>query len=296
MTGASGRIGSHIIPHLVERGHTITGLVRSSVSAEKVMAFGPSAQPLYGDISDCNLLISTTKSHDAVVHCAMDLSSGPEAGAQKDRETVLLFGNALETTEKFFVMSSPTGLLQSPADEQSLPSATRGTRAGTEIAMLGFKDRGIRSIALRLAVITHNPEKMHPILGLLLSAVDKLGYIPYLGENRWSACHSDDAGLLCALALESADPGTAVHAVDECIKVKDIAEALGRKTGLKVAQVEQDRLSELGFLSFLLTLDQDVGTQLTSERFGWQPKGQRLLAEIAAAGQEYFQIDHVKRM
>jgi len=47
-------------------------------------------------------------------------------------------------------------------------------------------------------------------------------------------------------------------------------------------------MGELGWLSFLLQLDQDVKTEWTRETFGWEPKGQRLLDEIEKADEEYF--------
>lgn len=294
ITGSSGRIGTHTIPHLVARGHTVTGLVRSQASAEKIQAFGPSVTPLIGTLTDRDLLTSNAKSHDAVIHCPMDHGSGDQAAAaQQERDTVLLFGDALEGTNKVFIMSSGTGFLTPGSDEKAMSRPEAGTRSGTENATLGFKDRGIRSIAVRLAVNTHNAEHMHPFLGLLIGAADKLGYIPYIGDNRWSACPADDAGLLYALALEKAEPGTAVHAVQEFIKVKDLAEALGRKTGKKAGEVDKSRMGELGWLSFLLQLDQDVKTEWTRETFGWEPKGQRLLDEIEKADEEYFGTRHV---
>lgn len=292
ITGSSGRVGTHIIPHLVARGHTVTALVRSSKSSEIVGAFGPSVTPLIGDITDRDLLFSNAKSHDAVIHCAMDHSNMATA-PQLDRDTVLLFGDALENTNKVFIMSSGTGFFGSaPAEEHELPPAESNLRAGTDVATVNFKDRGIRSIAFRLAMNTHNIELMHPFFGMLIGAADKLGYIPYIGDNHWSACHSSDAGLLYVLAMESAKPGTAVHAVQEFVKVKDIAEALGKRTGLRTGEVEKEKLGELGWLGLLLQWDQKVSTKWTKETFDWEPKGQSLLEELRTAPDEYFKAGH----
>lgn len=137
---------------------------------------------------------------------------------------------------------------------------------------------------------------MHPFLGLLIGAAspDKLGYIPYAGENSWSACNSVDAGLLYVEALEKAEAGTAVHAVQEFIRIKNIAEALGKKTGHKVAEADKEALGggKLGWLSFLLGMNQDVGTSWTRETFGWEPSGQKLLEEVEQAEKAYFDIEN----
>ncbi|CAD6574046.1 MAG: hypothetical protein TREMPRED_000998 [Tremellales sp. Tagirdzhanova-0007] len=290
ITGSSGRIGTHIIPHLLVRGHTVTGLVRSTTSAETIKSFGSGVTPLIGTITDRDLLTTTAKSHDAVIHCAMD-HGDMQAAVKLERDTILLFGDALEGSGKTLIMSSAAGFLEYGGDEHSMPSARSGMRGETDKVTLEMKDRGIRSISVRLGFNTHNPEKMHPFLGYLIGAADKLGYIPYLGENTWSACQADDAGLLYALALEHAKSGTAVHAFDEFNKIKDIAEALGKRTGLKVREVEKEKLGELGWLGTLLQMNQKADSRWTRETFAWEPKGQRLLAELEAVGDDYFTID-----
>lgn len=288
VTGSSGRLGTHIIPHLLAGGHTITGLVRSEKSAETIKALGSGVTPLIGTLSDTSLLVDAAKSHDAVIHCAMDHGSGDmKAAQQQEFDTIKLFGDALANTDKTFIMSSAAGFVPAGGDETSTP-ISMNPRGKNETATIELKDRGVRSIAVRLAMNTHDAKKMHPFLGMLLNAEKTLGYIPYLGETRWSACHSDDAGLLYVLALEKAQAGTAVHAVEEFVKVRDIAEALARRTGLKAAEVDRSRLGEIGWLSILLQMNQDLKTEWTRETFGWEPKGQRLLDEIEAAPEAYF--------
>ncbi|WWD16302.1 hypothetical protein CI109_100728 [Kwoniella shandongensis] len=245
--------------------------------------------PLIGTIGDNDLLVSNAKTHDAVIHCAMDPTQ-PNA-ADIEREIVKLFGDTLAGTNKVFMMSSGLGVFaDGKGDEFSTPTRVDLERCKTDILTLSLKDRGVRSIALRLAMNTHNIEEIHIFNKMMLGASEKLGYIPYYTENiAWSACHSDDAGLLYVLAMESAEPGSGVHALGEVVKVKDIAEALAKRTGKKAGPVPQEKLKELGFLGYLLTWDQThISAEYTKSTYGWEPKGQTLLEEFEQAPQEYF--------
>ena len=280
--------GKHIIPHLLARGHSVTGLVRSSASATLIKSLGPSVVAVIGDVSDHELLITHAKANDAVIHCAFDHRSDIEAQAQVEQKVLQLFGDALEGSNKVLIMSTGTAFLKPGSDESSTATESKMTRSKIEGIVLGFKDRGIRAISMRLAMNTHSPDLMHPFLGLLIGAADKFGFIPYLPKRHWSACNADDAGLLYVLAMESAEPGKALHGVQEILPLKVIAEALGKKVGKPVGEVPQDQLGSLGFFGFLLTVNQDFSTKWTRETFGWEPKGQKLLDEIAAAPADYF--------
>ncbi|WRT64438.1 uncharacterized protein IL334_001370 [Kwoniella shivajii] len=293
LTGASGRLGSHIIPHLLARGHTVTGLVRSDASASVIKALGTSSEviPLIGSLDDTDLLTSNAKSHDAVIHCAMD-HKNPATGPVQERATLKLFAEALEGSGKPLLMSSGTGLLPKGSDETARSTPGKMLRAETEAFVLDLKEKNIRSIVVRLAMNTHDISHIHIFEGMLIGAASeaKLGYIPYVGDAVWSACHADDAGLLYVLAMEKAEPGTAVHAVEEFVKVKDIAEALSRRTGLKAGEAskDKDKFGTLGWLGMLLGWDNEVKNQWTKKTFDWQPKGQSLLEEFAAAPDSYF--------
>ncbi|MBN9926992.1 NAD-dependent epimerase/dehydratase family protein, partial [Listeria monocytogenes] len=56
LTGATGFIGSHIIPQLLDRGHRVLGLSRSDAGAEQLEAAG--AEVHRGDLEQPETLAS----------------------------------------------------------------------------------------------------------------------------------------------------------------------------------------------------------------------------------------------
>src|SRR6202020_854207 len=68
VTGASGGIGSAVVPELIGAGHQVLGLARSDSSAAAVAALG--AEVLRGDLEDLDALRAGAADADAVVHLA----------------------------------------------------------------------------------------------------------------------------------------------------------------------------------------------------------------------------------
>src|SRR5437868_4542103 len=105
VTGASGHIGSAVVPELVQAGHDVTGLARSETSAASVKALG--AEVRRGDTGDLDGLREAAANADAVVHLAFNhdvMISGDMAGATAmDMATVQAFGEALAGTGKTFI-------------------------------------------------------------------------------------------------------------------------------------------------------------------------------------------------
>ena len=110
VTGASGWIGSAVVPELIGAGHQVTGLARSDASAAALSAAG--AQVHRGTLDDLDSLRSAAATSDGVIHLAFKhdiaFSGDFEGAADADRRAVETFGEALAGSDRPFVIASGT--------------------------------------------------------------------------------------------------------------------------------------------------------------------------------------------
>src|SRR3984957_20047818 len=109
--GASGWIGSAVVPELLGAGHEVVGLARSEASAQRLEAAGAIVQR--GDIDDPDGLAKAAADSDGVIHLAFqhDVAFGGNfsAAAAADRRAVEAMGAALADSDRPLVLAS--GLL-----------------------------------------------------------------------------------------------------------------------------------------------------------------------------------------
>jgi nucleoside-diphosphate-sugar epimerase len=291
VTGASGHIGSALVPELLGNGHQVVGLARSGRSAAALEAAGAEAWP--GDLDDLDGLRAAVAAADGVVHLAFKheaMSSGDYLGAiADDLKAIEAMGAALEGTGKPFVGTGGTlmlafgGIKDRAGTERDV--VTGGPRVDAENTVTGFAERGIRSSIVRLSPLVHSSLDHHGFAHQLIGIARAKGVSGFVGDgaNRWPAVHTLDAARLYLLALESAPAGSRLHGVgDEGVPFRDIAAVIGSRLGLPVESVApQDAGEHFGFLGALVGLDNPTSNALTRDLLGWEPAHAGLLDDLA---------------
>ncbi|OBG56667.1 MULTISPECIES: SDR family oxidoreductase [unclassified Mycobacterium] len=283
VTGATGGIGSAVVPELIGAGHQVLALARSDASARAARALGADVLP--GDLDDPDSLRTGAKESDGVVHLAFLHFDDFEKAVAQEAGAVEAFGAALDGTGKPFVMASGTPPVPGRASTERDAPPTEGPiggRAHNAHAALELAARGVRSAVVRLPRSVHRAGGPCGFASLLVEAARRTGVSGYVGDGtqRWPAVHVLDAARLFRLVLEEATPGTVAHAVaDEGDPMRALAEAIGGQLGLPAASVPAEHFGPLGAV---YALDQPASSELTRERFGWQPTHPSLLADLEA--------------
>jgi len=290
VTGASGHIGSALVPELLGNGHQVVGLARSDRSAAALEAAG--AEAWRGDLDDLDGLHAAATAADGVVHLAFKheaMVTGDYLGAvADDLKAIEAMGAALDGTGKPFVGTGGTlmlafGGIKGRAGTE-WDAVTGGPRVDAENTVIGFAERGIRSSLVRLSPLVHSSLDHHGFAHQLIGIAQAKGVSGFVGDgaNRWPAVHTLDAARLYLLALESAPAGSRLHGVgDEGVPFRDIAEVIGRRLNLPTASVEpQDAGAHFGFLGGLVGLDNPTSNRLTRELLGWEPTHAGLIDDL----------------
>ncbi len=283
LTGATGFIGSRIVPELIGAGHQVLGLARNDEGAKALIAAG--AQVQRGDLEDVGSLRSGASASDAVLHVAFrhDWTRFAE-NCELDKRAIETIGAVLQGSDRPFIVTSGVGVAEGRAatedDPPLTPSATY-PRA-SEATAVALMERGVHASVMRLPQV-HDTVKQGLITPLVAIARAK-GVSAYVGDgrNRWPAAHVTDVARLYRLALEKGTAGARYHAVaEEGVPLRDIATAIGRGLNVPAISVSPEQAQEhFGFLGFFARRDAQTSSTQTRTKLGWNPTGPDLLTDL----------------
>ncbi|WP_321889390.1 SDR family oxidoreductase [Paraburkholderia bannensis] len=288
LTGATGFIGSALVPELIEAGHEVTGMTRSDAGAQALRTAG--AQPHFGTLEDVESLKRGAQQADAVIHAAFDHDfSRFVENCEKDKRAIAALGSVLVGSDRPLLITSGTGVGSGEhgelASEDVFNTTHPNPRIGSEIAGNALLDAGVNVSVMRLPQV-HNPFRQGLISPLIAIAREK-GAVAYVGEgrNRWPAGHLSDVVRLYRLAIEKAAPGARYHAVgEEGVSSREIAESLGRGLKLPVVSIATEQAqAQFGWMAMFVGMDMPASSALTQARLGWKPVGPSLIADLDQA-------------
>jgi nucleoside-diphosphate-sugar epimerase len=246
VAGASGAIGTRLVPQLIDRGHEVVGTFRSSGNADPVRALG--AEPIALDLLDARAVRKAVleTEPDAIVHQATALAdvrfsrnldrTFAQTNRLRTEGTDALLAAAKEADVSRFVAQSfasaryareggPVKTEEDPLDPTPV-ATTRETNAA--MRYLDEAVTGAGGIALRYGGFYGAPNDG------LLEPVRKRQF-PIVGDGGGvtSFIHLADAAAATVLALEHDEPGIYNIVDDEPAPVREwlpvLADVLGAK-------------------------------------------------------------------
>jgi nucleoside-diphosphate-sugar epimerase len=284
VTGATGFIGSAVVPELIHAGHQVLGLTRSDAGAKALTAAG--AQAHRGDLQNLESLRSGAAAADAVIHLAFihDFSNYGHA-AETDSRAIETLGSVLAGSDRPLIVTSGT-LVVAPGriateDDATSPNFPRKS----EEAALGMASRGVRTSVVRLAPSVHGKGD-HGFVPRLIALAREKGVSAYVGDglNRWPGVHRLDAAHLYRLAIEKGSAGARYHAIaDEGVPAREIAEVIGRRLNVPVVSKPREEAADhFGWIGQFFAIDGPASSAETRTRLGWRPTQPGLLADLDA--------------
>jgi nucleoside-diphosphate-sugar epimerase len=289
VTGASGFIGSAVVPELLNAGHEVIGLARSDASADALVAAGAKVQ--LGTLDDLDSLRAGADASDGVIHLAFKhdeaFSGNYQGAAEADQAAIEAIGGTLEGSDRPLVIASgtaglPQGRVGTERDVPDRDHPMRLREASAELA-LSFSTRGVRSSVLRLPPTVHG-DGDQAFIATVVGVARAKGVSGYIGEgtNRWPAVHRLDAAQLFRLALEKAPAGSVLHGVaDGGVPLRAIAEVVGRHLNVEVVSISaEDAAKHFGWLASLLAADIPASSALTRQLLDWQPTHLGLIDDL----------------
>jgi 2-alkyl-3-oxoalkanoate reductase len=233
IAGASGAIGSQLVPQLVARAHEVVGTTRSAAKTGALRALG--AEPVIVDALDPDSVADVVaKAEPEVIVHQLTALSGPVSFRNVKRAVAATNRLRTEGTDHLLAAARAAGVERfvaqsyagwpyertgGPVKDEATPLQDPGPRGAREsLAAIRYLERAtleFGGVVLRYGGfygpgtgITHGGEQVELL---------RRRQFPLAGDGGgvWSFCHVEDAARATALALERARPGSVYNVCDD---------------------------------------------------------------------------------
>ena len=283
VTGATGAIGKHVVPLLVDEGHEVRALARSDDKAAQLGAQG--AQPARVSLFDASELKDAFAGMDAVLNLATSIPPVSKAASKRswdDNERIRREGStnvvdaALAAGVGRLVQESITFTYPDCGaewiDESVEPIEVPANYAGVFIAegnAARFTEAGGNGVVLRFALF-YGPGSTHTDL-FLGAARRHLGSVAGKPKAYQSSIHLADAAR-AAIAGIHLPPGIYNVGDDEPLTKREYARAVGAAIGKRPWLLLPGRLVNIGGKkASVLTSSQRVSNAKIKAASDWRP-------------------------
>jgi UDP-glucose 4-epimerase len=224
LTGATGLVGSRLLPRLVEDGFKCRALVRSDATLP------PGTTGVRGDLADPDTLRAAVDGVDAVVHLAALFRTQDEAAiwrANLDGTRNLITAVQEHAPRARFVMSSTGNVYDAdatrPALETDAVSPTAAYGASKVAAEQLLRDSGLTWAVLRLPFVYGEGDGHLASIHVL---APQFGLHP---AHTYSVAHHRDIAAAMRLALTGVMDGRVVNVTDDApVTVFEMARLAGQ--------------------------------------------------------------------
>ena len=241
VTGGSGVVGAAVVRHLVDAGHEVRGLARTTSASEKIAALG--AKPFPGDVLDPESLVGLVSDVDRVFHvagvnemCSADPGLMDEVnivGTSNVRDACLTasVGRLIHT-------SSAVAIGEEQGRVGSEASPHRGWYLSRYERSKHISEQLVLEASAGLEVVCVNPSSVQGPgrasgTGKLILDVMR-GKLPFLVESTISIVDIDDCARGHLLAADLGSPGERYLLSGVSLTIHEALALLTRVSGLSL--------------------------------------------------------------
>lgn len=285
LTGGSGVVGRPLVRHLVERGHQVQALARSTGSARTLERLG--ARPIGGDVLDRDSLLPLVAEADRVFHvagvnemCSKDPGHMDRVNIEGTRNVVSACRAAgvgrLIHTSSAATIGERAGTVGSETSPHRGSYLSRYERSKHLAERVLFDECGDLDVVAVNPSSVQGPGRASGTGRLILDLLN--GRLPVLVESRVSIVDIDDCARGHVLAAERGVPGERYLLSGASFGMAEILDLLAEVTG---------RRSRPRFVSGWLASAGAGAVELGARLAGRRPKVCREMVRVLRAGHDY---------